>query len=145
MFSENSTNNNFNGHIFLSELPENAKPNMAIFLSGGGSNAEKLLADDLADLAAAHHPPHLLQACPLDIVRLPGQKYNIPDRRLPLQAIKENSCIRSCFLKNLIDFITLEERILLCTWPSFLRTRRRRISSRRSDSGACRTDLLPVQ
>lgn len=32
-------------NIFLGDLPEDQKPNLAIFLSGSGSNAEKLLAD----------------------------------------------------------------------------------------------------
>ena len=45
MFSQTDNNNEFNGHIFLGELTGKSRPNMAIFLSGGGSNAEKLLND----------------------------------------------------------------------------------------------------
>jgi folate-dependent phosphoribosylglycinamide formyltransferase PurN len=34
-----------NKNIFLGNLPDNVKPSLAIFLSGSGSNAEKLLSD----------------------------------------------------------------------------------------------------
>jgi len=37
--------NVFDGDIFLGDLPPEQKPNLAIFLSGTGSNAEKMLED----------------------------------------------------------------------------------------------------
>ena len=77
MFSENNTNNDFNGHIFLNDLPENAKPNMAIFLSGGGSNAEKLLCD--RQVMECTNPVVLVTDAPeKSRARLIGEKYDLP-------------------------------------------------------------------
>ena len=77
MFSENNTDSNFNGHIFLSDLPENTKPNMAIFLSGGGSNAEKLLNDP--QVLECTNPVVLVTDAPeKSRARIIGEKYNLP-------------------------------------------------------------------
>lgn len=42
----------FDGMVFLGDLPPERKPNFAIFLSGSGSNAEKLLEDSSVRAAA---------------------------------------------------------------------------------------------
>ena len=44
--------NNFSGQVFLDKVPADKRPNLAIFLSGSGSNAEKLLANDQVRSAA---------------------------------------------------------------------------------------------
>lgn len=77
MFCKNELNNNFDGHIFLSNLPENHRPNMAIFLSGGGSNAEKLLNDK--QVLECTNPVVLVTDAPeKSRARLIGEKYNLP-------------------------------------------------------------------
>lgn len=77
MFSQNDKINNFNGHIFLEELSEQRRPNMAIFLSGGGSNAEKLLAD--RQVLECTNPVVLVTDAPeKSRARLIGEKYNLP-------------------------------------------------------------------
>ena len=77
MNSVNDIKNNFCGKIFLGELPADKRPNLAIFLSGSGSNAEKLLAD--AQVMESTNPAVLVTDAPeksraAEIAR----KYNLP-------------------------------------------------------------------
>ena len=50
--------------------------------------AVELVADDLADLPALHHFPHLLHACPLDTIGLTRKKDDFGQRCGPLDAVK---------------------------------------------------------
>ena len=103
-------------NIFLGNIPDGVRPNLAIFLSGGGSNAEKLLADQTVCQAA--NPVVLVTDAPEksragEIARKHG---------LPVEEFSIREFYRSCGLKS-ISLATEEGRRVRELWTDELRKR----------------------
>ena len=71
----NTDDPSFDGKLFLAE--DKKRPNMAIFLSGSGSNAEKLL-NDQAVRSAAEAVVLITDAPEKSRAGIIGSQYNIP-------------------------------------------------------------------
>lgn len=103
-------------NIFLNHIVNGDRPNMAIFLSGTGSNAEKLLSDkSVRDVAT---PVVLITDAPeKSRAKIIGEKFNIPVEEFSIREFYRNHGLNS------ISLATAEGRQVRELWTEELRKR----------------------
>lgn len=103
-------------NIFLNHIADNTRPNMAIFLSGGGSNAEKLLSSKSVTDAAK--PVVLVTDAPeKSRAGVIGKKFNIPVVEFSIREFYREHGLKS------ISLATAEGRQVRELWTEELRKR----------------------
>ena len=108
-------------NIFLNHIADGIRPNMAIFLSGTGSNAEKLLADK--SVTAATNPAVLVTDAPeKSRAKVIGEKFNIPVEEFSIREFYRSHGLKS------ISLATAEGRQVRELWTDELRKRLKKYS-----------------
>ena len=103
-----------NENIFLGQLPSDAKPKMALFLSGAGSNAEKLLSTP--EVMESVTPKVLVTDAPeKSRAREIGRLYNLPVVELSIRDFYRQHGL------NTISLATPEGRSVRELWTGKLR------------------------